>query len=199
MTNYRLLLKLSLVAGYLLVPGGPAAAADPVKPPAKPAMTLELGGTAYLHRWTKNNEHEFTPQNDADLQKWHDMVTLKVYEQATTPEKIAELANRMLTVYRANGKVLKTASRPRTVDRPAEHLIVAMFGSPDALEAAFVRLMFVDGAGLAVVYSHRVYGSPAGPAMSKWLETDGGDAERALMEWKQLPKAAALKKLPVSP
>jgi len=199
MTNRRLLLQLPLVLGCLFVQGGPATAADPAKPAAKPAMTLDLGGTTYFHRWSKNNEHEFTPQNDADLQKWHDMVTIKVYEQASTPEKAADLANRMLATYRENGKVLKTASRPRTVESPAEHLIVAMFGSPDALEAAFVRLMFVEGNAVAVVYSHRVYGSPAGPAMSKWLESDGGEAERALMLWKNLPRPAALKKLPASP
>ena len=199
MTNRRLLLQIPFALGCLFALAGPACAADDAKPAAKPAMTLSLGGTTYLHRWSKNGQHEFTPTRDPDLQKWRDMVTVNVHEAATTPEKVAEIANKMLSSYQANGKVLKTASRPRTVDRQAEHLVIAVFPGSNYLEAAFARVMFIDGAGIIAVYSHREYGYPAGPLMTKWLESAGADAELAVMNWTAIPKAAALKKLPTSP
>lgn len=199
MENRRLLLQLPLALGCLFALAGSACAAEDAKPAAKPAMTLSLGGTTYLHRWSKNDQHEFTPVRDPDLKKWRDMVTVNVHEAATTPEKLAEVANKMLTSYQANGKVLKTASRPRSADRQAEHLVIAVFPGENYLEASFARVMFIDGAGVIAVYSHREYGYPAGPLMTKWLDTSGADAERAVMSWTEIPKAAALKKLPTSP
>ena len=202
MENRRLLLQLPLALGCLFALAGSACAAEDAKPAAKPAMTLSLGGTTYLHRWSKDDQHEFTPQRDPDLKTWRDMVTVNVHPLATTPEKTAGIANKMLANYKAaNAKVLKTNSRPATVDRPAEHLVVAIFTDPQFkyLEAAFARVMFIDGAGVIAVYSHREYGFPPGPLMTKWLEDEGATAERALMAWTGIPKAAALKKLPTSP
>jgi hypothetical protein len=199
MTNRRLLLQIPFALGCLFALAAPACAAEDAKSAAKPAMTLSLGGTTYLHRWSKNDQHEFTPARDPDLKKWRDMVTVNVHEAATTPEKLAEVANKMLSNYQAHGKVLKTSSRPRTVDRHAEHLVIAVFPGENYLEAAFARVMFIEGAGVIAVYSHREYGFPPGPLMTKWLETAGADAERALMAWTGIPKAPALKKLPVSP
>jgi hypothetical protein len=159
-------------------------------------MTLSFNGTAYVHRWAKNGQYEFLPKTDSDLASWHDMVTIVVHESVTTGEKLAAIANGVLSNYQRHGKILRTESRPRTTDRPAEHLIVAVLGDPNFLEAAFARLILVDGVGMVVVYSHRVYGKPAGEAMSEWLRTQGPQVEKALMGWDQLPTSMALKQLP---
>ena len=197
----RLLLQVPFALGALFALAAPACAAEEAKSAAKPAMTLSLGGTTYVHRLSKGGQHKFTPQRDPDLQKWRDMVAVNVHEEVTTPEKAAELANKVLATYKSIGKVVKTASVPATVNRPAEHLIVAVVEDSNFkyLEAVFARMMFIDGAGVIVVYSHREYGFPPGPLMTKWLETAGADAERALMSWTGIPKTAALKKLPISP
>ena len=177
----------------------PAASAPPgtAGPPrGAGGMTLRFDGVDYLHRWSKDGQNEFTPKSDPDLAAWRDMVTVNVFEAVRTGEQLAEVANKVLGNYQARGKILRTDSKPRIADRPAEHLIVAALGDPAFLEAAFARLLLVDGAGYVVVRSHRVYGKAAGPAMSDWLKANGPQVEKALMEWDQMPPRDALKRLP---
>lgn len=176
----------------------PAVSAPPGSPGAARAagsLTLRFDGVDYLHRWSKDGQNEFTPKSDPDLSSWKDMLTVNVFEAVRTGEELAEVANKVLGNYQARGKILRTDSKPRTADRPAEHLIVAALGDPAFLEAAFARLLLVDGAGYVVVRSHRVYGKAAGPAMSDWLKANGPGVEKALMEWGPPPSRDALRKL----
>jgi len=161
-------------------------------------MSVNFRGTDYVHRWSRNGQNEFTPPADGDLAKWRDMVTINVHEGVASGDQLAELANGVLANYKDHGKVLRTDSRPRTPQRPAEHFVGAVLGDPDFLEAAFARFLLVDGKGFVVVYSHRVYGREAGPAMSDWLQANGATTEKALMDWGGLPSVAALRRLPQS-
>jgi hypothetical protein len=160
------------------------------------ATKLTFRGVQYEHRWSKDDQNEFTPSGETDLTSWNDMMTFNVYETVSTGEKLAGIANKVVSKYQSHGKILRTISKPRTADSPAEHLIAAVFGTPAFLEAAFIRFVLVDGTGMGVVYSHRVYGKAVGPAMSDWLEANGQQVTIDLMEWKQIPKPAALKQLP---
>ena len=160
------------------------------------AMTVNFRGTDFVHRWSKDGQNEFTPRSDSDLTRWRDIITVNVHESVANGEQLAEVANRIVGNYQRRGKILRTDSKPRTADRPAEHLIVAALGDPNFLEAAFARCVLVNGVGLVAVYSHRVYGQAAGPAMSEWLKTNGVPVENALMAWDKLPSAASLKQLP---
>ena len=162
------------------------------------AVAVVFRSIEYEHRWSKDGQNEFTPHGETDLTSWNDMVTLNVYETVSTGEQLADVANKVLANYQRNGKILRTDSKPRTADSPAEHLVAAVLGSPTFLEAAFARLVLVDGVGTVVVYSHRVYGKPAGPAMSDWLKANGPQVESALMAWNPIPKPKALKRLPQS-
>jgi hypothetical protein len=159
-------------------------------------VTLQFRGTSYVHRWSKAGQNEFTPPADTDLAKWNDMVTVNVHESVKTGEQLAGVANAIVANYQRRGKILKTDSKPRTAAREAEHLIVGVLGDPAFLEAAFVRCVMVNGVGYAAVYSHRVYGAKAGPAMSEWLKVNGPQVEAALMSWAKLPPAAELRSLP---
>ena len=183
----------------LLLAFAPADAQKPVGPAASAkAMRLDFHGTGYVHRWSRDGQNEFTPDGDSDLSRWRDMVTVNVHDNVANGEQLAELANRVLANYQSNGKVLRTDSKPRTPQRPAEHIIVAVLGKPAFLEAAFARFMLAEGKGVVVVYSHRVYGQNAGPAMSEWLQANGPTTENALTSWSGLPSVAALKALPQS-
>jgi hypothetical protein len=123
----------------------------------KPAFVFR--SAAYWHRWSQNDQHEFTPRGQEDLQKWTDMIT-----------------------------VLKTDSIPRTPDRPAEHYIAVVFGQPNFIEAAFARFKLVEGGtGCSIVYSHRIYGEKIGDQMSTWLKDNGPAIEKALMSWSDVP------------
>ncbi|HSW07477.1 hypothetical protein [Aquabacterium sp.] len=171
-------------------------------PPAQPSQSakpegpmISFRGTEFLHRWSKGGQHEFTPQRDADLTRWRDMITLNLHESATQGEQLAGIANQVLANYQQHGKILQTRSTPRTAQRPAEHLIVAVLGTPQLLEAAFARCLLHEGVGLVAVVSHRVYGQAVGPEMSAWLGANGPQVEQALMAWAALPGVASLKRL----
>jgi hypothetical protein len=160
------------------------------------ALALSFGGVEYLHRWSKNGQNEFTPKGDSDLAKWQDMITVNVHEGVRNGDQLAETANAILGNYQKHGKILVTNSVPLSENRPAEHLIVAVLGSPAFLEAAFARFVLNDGVGMVVVYSHRVYGKQVGPGMSQWLQANGPQVEKTLMSWDKVPSLAALKRLP---
>jgi len=189
---------LARCAWVLLFATAVAAAQSPKVSPGVGTMAISFRGTDYVHRWSRNGQNEFTPAGDGDLAHWRDMVTINVHESASNGEQLAEVANSVLTKYQSHGKILRTDSKPRTQQRPAEHLIVAVLGDPAFLEAAFARFLLADGTGVVVVYSHRVYGQNAGPAMSDWLQANGPTIEEALTGWAGLPSVGDLRRLPQS-
>jgi len=192
-----MLLRSCCTAVFILASAFAAAQTSSVSPPVN-AMAITFRGTDYVHRWSRNGQNEFTPAGDSDLARWRDMVTINVHESVGNGEQLAELANSVLTNYQGHGKIVRTDSKPRTQQQAAEHFIGAVLGNPAFLEAAFARFLLVDGKGLVVVYSHRVYGQNAGPAMSDWLQANGPATEKALMGWGGLPSVAELRKLPQS-
>lgn len=164
-------------------------------------MSLKLGSTEYVHRWSKAGQNEFTPKAQADLSRWTDMVTLNVHPAVTNGDQLAQVANTVLGNYQANGRILRTDSKPRTDEQEAEHFAAALLGADGVQEVAFARFVLVDGVGVVAVRSHRVYGSgkDVGAAMGQWLETNGEKTEIELMGWKALPRIADLAKLPQAP
>jgi hypothetical protein len=148
----------------------------------------------YFHRWSKNDQHEFTPKDQEDLDKWSDMITINAYPKVDDGERLAATANAVLENYKSHqGEIVKTRSVPRTAERPAEHLIVVRFIRPDFIEIAFARFKLVDGKGCSVVYSHRVYGERIKDQVSAWLDKNGDEVEKALMEWSSLPSPNSLR------
>ena len=83
---------------------------------AKPAFVF--GGVDYLHRWSQNDQHEFTPEGQEDVEKWSDMITMNLYSNADNADALAAKANAVLENYKSHqGSVLRTNSVPRTPDR----------------------------------------------------------------------------------
>lgn len=147
---------------------------------SKPAFAFQ--GRSYYHRFTKDDSSEFTPKGQEDLQRWTDLVTVVQYSKVPDGEGLAKAANAVLDAYRdAGAAVVRTDSRPRTKDRPAEHLIVVLFSRDGFMEAAFARFVLTGKTGRSVVYSHRVYGKEPGDSMAAWLQASGEKTEKALM------------------
>jgi len=179
----------TLVASAAIPPGaGAATAASPAK--------ISFNGTDFLHRWSQNGQNEFTPAGEEDLNAWKSMVTINVHDEARNGDQLAQLANQVLGRYQANGRVLRTDSKPRTKDHEAEHFASVIFASPTAIEAAFARMLLVEKRGVVVVYSHRIYGAKVGDQMSAWLAQNGPLVEKALMAWEGMPSLAVLGALP---
>jgi len=161
----------------------------------KPAFVF--GGVDYFHRWSQNDQHEFTPEGQQDLEKWSDMITINVYPTAHDGDALAAKANAVLENYKShNARVLRTNSVPRTPDRPAEHFIAVVFGRPNFIEVAFARFKLVEGVGCSIVYSHRIYGAKVGDQMSAWLNQNGQKIEKTMMEWTAIPSLSSLRDLP---
>ena len=62
-----------------------AHAADPMK--------LTFGDREYVHRWSKDGQHEFTPPSEPDLKKWQHMVTVNIHDKVRNGDQLAQLAN----------------------------------------------------------------------------------------------------------
>lgn len=138
----------------------------------------------YFHRWSRNDQHEYTPDKQENLDRWNDMITINDYPVVHDGDALAATANTVLGNYKsADGKILKTSSVPRTADRPAEHFIAVMFTRPTFIEIAFARLKLRDNKGQSSVYSHRFYGDKKTDEANAWLKSDGGAVEKALLEW----------------
>lgn len=158
-------------------------------------LPLSFGGQRYWHRFSAGGQHEFTPGEQTNLTTWRDMVTLNVHESVRNDDQLAGLANGVLANYRRAGRVIRTASRPRTDARPAEHLIVALLPAPGLVEAALARVLLVDGVGVVVVRSHRAYGAKAADSAGDWLAANGPALETSLMAWSVKPAPAQLRQL----
>jgi hypothetical protein len=186
------LLRTALVTSVIALGGAVGFATEPGKI-EKSAVTFS--DVQYLHRWAQGEQHEFTPPGQEDLEHWSDMMTLNYYRRVKDGDGLAATANSALQNYQAHGaKILRTDSVPRTQTKPAEYLIVVLFGQPEFIEAAFARFKIVDGVGLSVVYSHRNYGKKVGGEMSAWLQKNGPATEKALMRLENIPLLDEAKK-----
>ena len=198
MTFERWLHRASAIATLCLLFGTIDVLAQTKSSASAKSPAFVFGGTQYVHRWSKDGQNEFTPPNDSDLKRWQDMVTINVRDNVKNGDQLADVANRVLANYQSHGKIVRTDSKPRTQQQQAEHLVVALLGNPDFIEAAFARFALKDGVGVVTVYSHRVYGKDAGQPMGQWLQTNGPTIEKTLMTWDKMPSVTTLKQLPQS-
>ena len=63
------------------------------KADGKSRITLNFNQTEYVHRWSQNDQHEFTPLNQDDLSRWTDMLTINFYSRVNDGEGLAMVAN----------------------------------------------------------------------------------------------------------
>jgi hypothetical protein len=187
-------LALALAFGALTTMGAAAQTARPAA--ATGPLALSFNGTSFLHRWSQKGQNEFTPAGEENLDTWKSMVTINVYEQARNGAQLDQIADRTLTLYHTTGRVLRTASKPRTKDHEAEHFVAVVFPDPKVVEAAFARFLVFDKRGVTVIYSHRTYGTHAGDQMALWLTKNGPLVEKSLLAWDGMPALATLRGLP---
>jgi hypothetical protein len=183
----RILLPLALAWGMVGV--RQSLATDPSHQEA-----FVFNGVGYFHRWSKDDQHEFTPEKQEDLDKWSDMITINGYPNVDDGETLASTANAVLENYKSHqARVLRTRSIPRTADRPAEHLIAVVFTRSNFSEVALARFKLMKGKGCSLVYSHRIYGEGTADEMSAWVEANGLEMEKTLMEWSSMPSPTLLR------
>ncbi len=150
--------------------------------PERSKSSFSFKNVRYIFRDGGPDSKEFTPPGQEDLDHWADMITINTYKNVGDVNQLGSVAEAVLRNYKANGaKILGAHSLPGTPDKPAEYFIAAVFGRSEFFEAAFARFKFIHGVGVAIVYSHRFYGTSAGERMSAWLRDNGQSTEDALM------------------
>ena len=87
---------------------------------ARPAFVF--GSVGYLHQWSQNDQHEFTPEGQEDLQKWSDMITMNVYPSAYDGDALAANAFAF--------EVLTESAGKWTVDLAARHTAASCLVRP---------------------------------------------------------------------
>lgn len=176
------------------------AAAEPGAAQQKAAAaSLTFNGIDFFHRWSQAGQHEFTPKGDEDLKAWKEMVTINVHDRVRTGEALADVANRVLANYKANGHIMRTLSKPRTDTSEAEHFIAAILQAPNMREVAFARLLLLDGRCVMAIYSKRFYGDDAQSEMTTWFKANAVPLEKVLLSWNGIPSRDTLNRLPQTP
>ncbi len=145
------------------------------------SAAISLDNTEYFLRWSNGHQNEFTPGGQEDLDVWTDMITVFVYPDANTGEELALVANQVLGSYENNGTIIRTASVPVTPSKPAEHYIAALLGNDKLVESVQARFVLVNGIGVGIIYSHRVYGSDPNAEMIAWAKQNSVNLETKLM------------------
>lgn len=170
-----------------------ANSAPPASAQARPSPSRELrfDNVRFLHRWSKDGQHEFTPEGDEDQARWSTMFTINRHATVRNGDQLADVANRVVENYKRNGRIIRTASRPAGPNVAAEHLAVVMFVRPEFIEVAFTRFMLANGTGFAVTYAKRIHDKAAGPRMSEWLLANGPRTEALLLAWSDEKALAA--------
>ncbi|WP_395375769.1 hypothetical protein [Marinicella sp. W31] len=159
-------------------------------------IAINFNNLEYFLRWFHKTQYEFTPTGQEDLEKWRDMITFNFYETVTDGEKLASVANTILSNYTDYGaKIIETNSIPRTIDKAAEHLIVAVFRKQNYFETVHVRILVIDQIGASVIYSHREYGDNAATLMQTWIKNVGISYTNKIMELDDIPSLAKLRSI----
>ena len=101
---------------------------------------FDFAAVKYFHRFTLDDQHEYTPRGQEDLNSWADMVTVNYYRKVKDGEALAATANAVLEKHKEfKALVIRTNSVPKTKEKPAEYLTVVLFPRPEFMEAVFAR------------------------------------------------------------
>jgi hypothetical protein len=164
--------------------------------------TVSFHGETYFHRWSQNGQHEFTPSGQADLKRWKDMVTVRVFEQVGNEAQFNGMVRATVANYKKVGVINRVMERPKkTPDGVDEVVVVATLRAGDIIEFVAARFLMRDGVGTLFVASHREYMDDQG--IESALAGDYGKNKlagvvNALAVWEGAPTLEALRAMPRS-
>lgn len=135
--------------------------------------SIYFNGTNYFFRGlSQGDQFEFTPEGQEDLTTLTDSISVISYPTITDEEGLASVANNFITHYQSkpNAGILETSISGEKIENPGEHSIAILVVDPGFTMFGVFRLALVDGQGLGILYTHRMYGEDAGPVMREWLD-----------------------------
>lgn len=155
---------------------------------ASEPKVFTFDGTEYFHRWSKDDQHDFTPLEQIELSDWSDMVSLYRYPGLQTAAELEALTNVVLAHYSRNGGIiLKSGSTAGEPGKPLEYYLTAQLPQHDYQDAVFARFRLVNGVSTGAIYVHRIYGENTDGLMALWLKQHGAAKRKALKSWQANP------------
>jgi hypothetical protein len=164
--------------------------------------TVSFNGETYFHRWSQNGQHEFTPSGQADLKRWKDMLTVRVFEQVNNEAQFTGMVRATVANYKKVGVINRVMERPKkTPEGVDEVVIVATLRAGDIIEFVAARFLMRDGVGTLFVASHREYMDRQGidaALAGDYAKNKQAGVVNALAVWDGAPTLEALQALPRS-
>ena len=142
--------RIAIAEGRQLNTAGTTRVAADTAATTEAKAAFAFGGVSYFQRWAQDDQCEFTPTGQENLEKWSDMITINVYPSAHDGDTLAMKANGVLENYPSH-----TTPACRAFYR-------CCFWSIKFSQGGICRFKLVDGIGCSIVYSHRVYREKVG-------------------------------------
>lgn len=190
----NLAISLALTSALLTLAAPQSAQAQQAAAAPKSAngqQTLNFDGKRYLHRYSKNGQHEFTPAGQEDLQRWQEMLTL-VMRPGADAENTRQWAEAMAAGYKEKGLLVQADQPPG-----GEYRMLGVLGAPGMTEVNFVRVMPHGSGAMTVLVQRRFYGEES-RQMADWVRDNSPRLSGLLVDW-QPPAESQIKALPESP
>lgn len=147
-----------------------------------------FNGSPFVLRWFQENQYEFTPLGQPDLDTWHDMVTVIYYPGVENGEQLDAIAKKVLETYQKFGAmVLLTDSHQRTDAEYPEYFAAVVFPQQAFMEFSQTRILMENGVGISLVYSHRIYDENKGEKTKEWILNNGPNYENHLKTFSDIP------------
>ena len=156
---------------------------------AQSAAATEFNGVRYLHRWSKNGQHEYTPEGQTDLTRWKQMVTL-IDKPGMNPYEASAWAVNLADGFEKSGMLI-------SADRPSdtEYRVVGVMRAGEIVEANFARLMVFQGRAVMLMVQRRFYGQEASE-LADWMKDNTPLISAELLDWGPVPSVESLAALP---
>lgn len=110
-------------------------------PPSQ--LHLTLGGETFYYRASRDQQHEFTPEEGNDLSHWNERATWTLYPELTSDSHVNHLAAKIARYYHERGKVIQ-----KMITESGEHHIIAQTHGDEIHEAVTCQRWWSCNVGL---------------------------------------------------
>jgi len=153
-------------------------------------LRVSFDGVEYFHRQSANGQHRFTPKGQEDLLSWKNMLTVIDLPQATSIEKLLELAGDLPSPYRNLGDIIGGDIAPAIGSTPEAFALVFERERLNADSSDFVTVeysiakIYMSGrTGVLAIYSHRAYDADCVDRFQARIPENMVSATKALRIW----------------
>jgi len=145
---------------------------------------ITFGGQAYIERWSDDRQQEYTPSNQPDPERSTEMLKVHRFPSINEHSQLVNLAQALQDHYQQAGDIIiESHAITNLKQKVSEQFMVVVSGTDTQLQAQFIRLTFVAGEAMAIVFSKRFDAEKDYDGVRVWLDKYGQESERNLRSW----------------